>query len=146
MQFWKYQNYWKLQKKICCVSYIILWYGQIAISVEKFPEFYIRSFPGFSGSGFFPEKNSARFCALSAHIHFVHFSQPSSCKCISWLTPSSDKNSLENSGLNYVYVNNKKIFSRIPFRSSLSTLTTIHVTLFQTGSLLLSNLVSNKIS
>ena len=52
-------------KKICSDLYIIPGYVQIAISVQKFPEFHIRIFPGFSGSGFFPEKNSGRTWAKS---------------------------------------------------------------------------------
>ena len=58
-------------------------YGQVAISVQKFPEFHIRIFPGFSGSGFFPEKkvadtcrwsNSSPFCGKYKSIsYFIEF-------------------------------------------------------------------------
>ena len=64
-------------------------YVQIAISVQKFPEFHFRIFPGFSGSGFFPEKNSGRtwaksnswsiFCPLLLHKLYKQFGLVEEC-------------------------------------------------------------------
>ena len=66
-----------------------LLYVQIAIYVQKFPEFHIRIFPGFSGSGFFPEKNSGRtwaksnslpiFCPLLLHKLYKQFGLVEEC-------------------------------------------------------------------
>ena len=42
-----------------------------AISVQKFPEFHIRIFPGFSRSGFFPGKKLLRLAHGQTLRHFV---------------------------------------------------------------------------
>ena len=63
--FLKHRNCRKF-KIISALIYVsVLLYAHKAKSIQKFREFWIRIFPGFSGSGFFLEKNSVRTCAKS---------------------------------------------------------------------------------
>ena len=69
--FQKCLNCWKF-KIISDLTYVsALLDAHKAKSIKKFQKFQIRIFPGFSGSGFFPEFFSARTCAYE--IPWSHF-------------------------------------------------------------------------